>query len=412
MIDPLAERPDTRKILQLARSDKRAAEAQLAAMSRAEQVAFVCDAPLATRARVLELLDHPEQVIPLIPEAELCFTVKAVGLVDGSWILEHATDEQLVAVTDLDGWRGITPDADSMGSWLENYAEAGPETLLRAARAIDAEVWVLYLRERIGVEFKPNDDEGWQPPEGSTTLDGQVHFWALSKRDDAAAIGSLLQTLFQADYWLYFRIMQGVVWEMQSDLEEWASRWRTGRLEDLGFPSWDEAMRIYGFVRPDQRTEVPDEARALDAAGWDLPVWMPQLPAAHDARHAVFRAAAELDEDERRSFFYAVVSLANKLAVADGLPLGDMETLPKAIEKAASLASKGLEFIAEERAMKLADVVRRVSLERLFRVGANLDRAAAEKERLSYAEQLERALERFENATEGDASGEPESGSS
>ncbi len=412
MIDPLAERPDTRKLLRLARTDKRAAETQLAALSREEQVAVVCDAPLAARARVLEMLDHPEHVIPLIPEAELCFTVKAVGLVDGSWILEHATNEQLVAATDLDAWKGITPDADSMGSWLENYAEAGPETLLRAARAIDAEVWVLYLRERVGVEFKPNDDEGWQPPEGSTTLDGQVHFWALSKRDDVAAIGRLLQTLFESDYWLYFRIMQGVVWEMQSDLEEWASRWRTGRLEDLGFPSWDEAMRIYGFVRPDQRAEVPDEEHALDAASWDLPVWMPQLPAAHDARHAVFRAAAKLDEDERRSFFYAVVSLANKLAVADGLPLGDMETLPKAIEKAAALASTGLEFIAQQRSMEFADVMRRASLERLFRVGATLDRTAAERERLSYAEQLEHALERFANQADDAGGTDPEAGSS
>ncbi len=407
MIDPLAERPDTRELLQLARNDKRAAEAKLNALSRGEQVAFVCDAPLASRARVLELLDHPEEIIPLIPEAELCFTVKAVGLVDGSWILEHATNEQLVAAADLDAWKGLSPDPRSMGSWLENYVEAGNETLLRAARSIDAEVWVLYLRERIGVEMKPNDDEGWQPPEGSATLDGQFHFWALARSDDLAAIQKLLHSLFEADYWLYFRILQGVMWEMVSDLEEWASRWRNGRLEDLGFPAWDDAMRIYGFIRPDQRADVPEDEGALEIGGYDLPVWMPNLPATRDASHAIFRAAAELEEDERRSFFFAFVSLANKLAVADGMPLGDMETLPKAIEKAATLASKGLEFIAEGRALDPADVVRRTPLERLFRVGANLDRKLAETDRLSYAEQLERALERFE---EGEAEAEDSEG--
>jgi len=396
MIDPLAQRPDPRELLQLARSDKAAAEARLGQLSRDEQVAIVCDAPLASRARMLELLEHPEDVIPLIPEAELCFTVKAVGLVDGSWILEHATDEQLVAAADLDAWQGLTPDPQSMGSWLENYVEAGGETLLRAARAIDAEVWVLYLRERIGVVMKPNDDEGWQPPDSSATLDGQFHYWALSDRDDLAAIGRLLQTVFEKDYWLYFRILQGVMWEMVSDLEEWASRWRTGRLEDLGFPAWDEAMRIYGFIRPDRRAEVPEEEHALEVEGYDLPVWMPRLPATRDAREAIFRAAAELDEDERRSFFYAFVSLANKLAVADGLSLGDIETLPKALEKAASLTSTALEYIAKERALDPASVLRRVRLEHLFRVGANLDRALADKDRLSYGEQLERALERFE----------------
>lgn len=406
MIDPLAERPDPREILALARSDKRQAEARINALSRDEQVALVCDAPLASRARMLELIDRPEDVIPLIPEAELCFTVKAVGLVDGAWMLEYATDEQLVAAADLDAWQGITPDADSMGAWLENYAEAGKETLVRSARAIDAEVWVLYLRERIGVEMKPNDDEGWQPPDGSATLDGQFHFWALGKTDDLGAIQQLFHALFEADYWLYFRILQGVMWEMQSDLEEWALRWRAGRLEDLGFPTWDDAMRIYGFIRPDKRAEIPADERPLEAAGFDLPVWMPKFPATRDARHAVFRAAAELDGEERRSFFFAFVSLANKLAVADGMPLGDIETLPKAIEKVATLASAGLEHIAKEHGLELEEGVRRTPLDRLFRVGANLEPELAAKERLSYAEQLERSLERLERpGEEGDAPG-------
>jgi hypothetical protein len=190
------------------------------------------------------------------------------------------------------------------------------------------------------------------------------------------------------------------MWEMDSDLEEWAIRWRTGRLEDLGFPSWDESMRIYGFIRPDQRAELPAEEIGLDTVGWDLPVWMPRLPATRDAKHAVFRAAAELDSGETRSFFYGFIALANKVAMADGLALGDIETLPRAIEKVATLASLGLEFIAREQHQDLVAVVRRSELERLFRVGANLDRPAAERDRLSYSELLERSLEEPEQSEE------------
>ncbi|MCP5042986.1 MAG: hypothetical protein GY944_18330 [bacterium] len=407
MTNPLSARPDTRELLRLARKDKRAAQAMLAGLSPEEQVAVVCETPLANRASVLELLDHPDQVIVLIPEAELCFTVKAVGLVDGSWILEHATNDQLVAAADLDGWKGMAPDVDSIGSWLENYAEAGEATLLRAGQSIDTELWVLYLRDRIYVEIKPNDDEGWQAPIGGQTLDGQFYYLARKKTDDLAAISLLLGTLFQSDYWLYFRIMQGVMWEMESDLEEWAMRWRTGRLEDLGFPSWDESMRIYGFIRPDRRGDLPSEDIGLQVAGWDLPVWMPSLPATRDAKHAVFRAAAELDAEERRSFFHGFVALANKVAVADGMALGDIETLPKAIDKVATLASVGLEFVASEHELDLAGAVRRTPLERLFRVGANLDPGFAERDRLSYAEQLERALERQEQAEPIDPTEEP-----
>ncbi len=396
MTDPLEPSPDPKQILVLARSDKRAAELKLAALSSEDQVTLVCETALARRAAMLELLDKPEAVIPLMPKAELCFTVKSVGLTDAGWILEYATRDQLVACADLDAWNGLAPDVDSLGSWLEMFAEAGDETLLRAGQSVDAELWVLYLRDRILVELKPNDDESWQPPLGGQTLDGQFYYIARKPTDDAAAITRLLGALFQADYWLYFRVLQGVMWEMNSDLEEWAIRWRTGRLEDLGFPSWDESMCIYGFIRPDQRADLPVEQMGLDAADWDLPVWMPHLPATRDARHAVFRAAAELDADERRSFFYGFIALANKVATADGLALGDIETLPKAIEKLAMLASLGLEFIAREQGLDLVSVVRRAKLERLFRVGANLDRPAAERGRLSYSELLERSDEEQE----------------
>jgi hypothetical protein len=400
MKDSIAQRPEAKHVLNLARRDKKAAEAMLASLSLEDQVVVVCEAPLASRAKVLELSPKPEALIPQIPEAELCFTVKAVGIMDGSWILEHATPEQLVACGDLDAWSGISPDLESLGSWLSVFAEAGDATLVSAAQSLDAELWVLLFREMIFVDLKPNDDEGWQAPVGAQTLEGQFFFTAKRPSDDVAAIQQFLQSVFQADYWLYFRIMQGVMWEIDSDLEEWASRWRTGRLEDLGFPSWDESMRIYGYIRPDQRAEIPEQDIGLESTGADLPVWMPRLPATSESKHAVFRAAAELGPDERRSFFFGFIALSNKLAMADGLTLGDPETLPKSIEKVADLASAGLEFVAKEHGLGLADVVRRTSLERLFRVGANLDRNTANRDRTSYAEVLERQDRAAEDAEE------------
>ena len=190
--------------------------------------------------------------------------------------------------------------------------------------------------------------------------------------DDLDDVVRLLRVLFQEDYWLYFRMLQGAIWELDGDLEEWALRWRTGRLEDLGFPSWDEAMRIYGYVRPSERDQIPEGAHALDVDAWPLPVFLPELPATLSRSYSVFRAASELDEEERRRFFYAFVAAANRVAVADRMPLGDADTLPQAIEVAAEVVSEGLEYVASRNGIGLADALRRVSLERLFRVGASL----------------------------------------
>ena len=375
-MDPAARAQDTHELVALARRDPRAAEQALAALPIAAQVAVVCEAPLAERGRILGLVPHPEALIPELPPAELCFTIKAIGLADAAWVLEHATPEQTVAALDLDAWRGNELDLATANEWLQAFARTPPEARVRALESLDAELLTLALRARIGVVQKPDEKEGWTPPEGSQTLEGQFYYWALADGDDLADVTEHLRALFEAAYWSYFRLMHAVQWELGSDSEEWALRWRTGRLEDLGFPTWDEAMRIYRFLDPDARRALPAEAPA-PLGEWPLPVWLPQLPETGGAGDRVFRAIAELDERQRRASFYAFVALANRIAVADRLPLGDAESTPTAIAKAARFASAGLAYLAAEHGLRDAELVRRVGLEQLFRIGANLDPEAA-----------------------------------
>jgi len=365
-----------RELLALARRDKRAALAALAGLTHDLQVALVCEAPADQRARLLELTPEPEAIIPRLPEAEFVFTVKAVGLDDSSWLLEHATPQQLATCFDLDAWNGLEPDRGKLDHWFGVLAEANEETLVRAAHAIDPEVLTLYLRDRVEVMLDPKDEE-WQPPPGAQTLEGQFYFVARNSDDDIAALLKLVHALFRADYWLYFRMMQAVMWEIESELEEYALRWRTGRIEDLGFPAWDEAMRIYGLLRPEQRALLADRPLEHGPADWDLPVWLPDLPALSEGEHSLFRAAAELEDTGRRRFFYDFVALANKVAIADRMPLGDIETLPLAVAKTAAIASAGMEHVAAETTTPGHEVIERGTLEYLFRVGTSLDPESA-----------------------------------
>jgi hypothetical protein len=372
-MDPVAPAEPARDLLALARRDARAAERAIAALPLAAQVALVCEAPLAERSRVLQLVPHPEALIPELPPAELCFTIKAIGLADAAWVLEYVAPEQTVAALDLDAWRGNEVDLVTANEWLQAFARTSTEARVRALEALDPELLHLALRARIGVEQKPDDDEGWSPPESSQTVEGQFYYWALADGDDLADVTAHLRALFEGAYWSYFRLMQAVQWELTSDSEEFALRWRTGRLEDLGFPTWEDAMQIYRFLDADARRALPDDALPLAIEAWALPVWLPQLPETGSAGDRIFRAIAQLDEPERRASFYAFVALANRIAVADRMPLGDAESTPAAIAKAARFASEGLAFLASEHGLGDAELLRRVSIEHLFRVGANLD---------------------------------------
>jgi hypothetical protein len=372
---PRAFVPEARRILKLARRDRREAEKQLAALPTELQATVLCEASLSIRRQMIELLPEPEAVIPLLPEAEFVYTCRSIGLADASWLLPMATDEQILACVDLDAWSGMKLDPARIERWMTALADSGEETLLRAAQSMDAEVLTLFLRQHIDVFVKPSpqEDPDWSPPDAAQTLEGQFYFVGKDPKDDLAPVLALLHALFRGDYWLYFRMIQSVREELASETEEWALRWRSGRLEDLGFPPWDSAMRIYGFLRPDRRTDLPEATDALDLESWALPVWISELPGLRTDERALFRAIRELDAEERSAVFYALIALANRVAVADRLDLGDPESLPRAIEKATRLASDGLEFVARANERSLEQTLRSASIERLFRVGANLD---------------------------------------
>jgi hypothetical protein len=372
--------PESRRILALARRDRNAARREIAHLSLEEQVSLVCDAPPAARREILDLVARPEALVPALPSAELCFTAKAIGLGDAAWLLAHATEEQLVACLDLDAWSpaDLAPDRARVGAWVLALAEAGEEALLRAAQALDPELLVLWLGDRIEVWLKPPGAD-FEPPAGAKTLEGQFFVRARREGDDLEDVEAILDALFRNDYWLYFRLLQGVAWELPSETEEWALRWREGRLLDLGFPSLEESLAIYAAVPARERDALPaEDSPPLDAGGFRLPVWMPRLSASESAPHSLLRAIASLPDAERGPHLRALLALANRVAVADKLPLGDAESIPIATRKAAAVASRGLDHLAGLHGVDPREVLRRAPLVHLFRTGHALEREAGE----------------------------------
>src|SRR5262245_45072715 len=135
---PLAP-DDPRGVLKLAASDRGAVVQALREAPPEDQVALICNAPLATRRELLDLLPEPERAIPLIPEAELCFTVKAIGLADSAWVLEHATPDQVTAAIDLDAWQQNEPDLPVLSDWIGALAATDRSAFKRSLEALDGE---------------------------------------------------------------------------------------------------------------------------------------------------------------------------------------------------------------------------------------------------------------------------------
>ena len=54
-------------------------------------------------------------------------------------------------------------------------------------------------------------------------------------------VAKFLRVLRLTDLDMYHRLMQEAMWAQESELGEWAYRWRTGRLQDEGIPDYVSA---------------------------------------------------------------------------------------------------------------------------------------------------------------------------
>jgi hypothetical protein len=357
----------------LVRTDHDSATRFLAELPVAQQARAICELPAERRADALALAPDPGAVVRLMPEIDLCATAVAAGPERSGWFLSYASGDQIVACLDLDGWRGQEIDEERLDTWLRGLADAGDATLLRGVRAVDSELLALWARRHLEFFFRPGDDDDWEPPDDTRTLDGEYHYRARRSDGDLELPLRVLHLLLQDDQLLYVSLVHDIAARGEVGDEEEALRWRHGRLVDLGFPPREEALSAYSWLDPETGLRLPPETEGWEEPAGSLPTPQdrPLLP------YPLFEAIALLSPDERELALVAFMQLANKVLIAEGLSLGDADAVRQAMGRTAELAGSGLEALAEKNGRDEASVLRRVPLEHLFRVGANLTGANA-----------------------------------
>jgi len=356
------------ELMRMSRSDRNGAKAALAAMSDEAQARACQDLRLEVRSEFLMLVEHPEDIVPLLPEAELVQTVRAGGMSEAAWLLELATPEQRIAAFDLDCWTGAELQVSRVHEWLDALIEAGRPTLVKALDEIDLELLLLAVHAEAEVAVVSKEQE---PPIGYFTPDGVVYF---GTAPDASPhrIHEISHALFGENQALYWRLVYGLLFESPSECEEYALRWRANRLQDLGFPDIEQAMRVYRPLPVERVSDwVPPTAeRAL--------VGTIQLP--RQLRGTLLgEALSKLPSARAADLLGYVLGVANSLAVADGLPLSESESVPRALEKAVRGIDTGLRELARVRGQAPEDVLDRTAPLDLFRVGATVDPSLKER---------------------------------
>ncbi|MCP4002988.1 MAG: hypothetical protein GY725_02210 [bacterium] len=350
------------ELLRLSRSDRAAAKRKLRELSPEVQAVACIELRPAMRGDFLMLVDNPEKVVPHLPEAEFAHTVLAGGLNESAWLLEIARPEQRVACIDLDCWDRYDLDLGKFREWVDALIEAGRATLARALEEFDLATWILMVHDECEIVVVGKEDE---PPTGYFTPDGVVYFSA-PEGAPMHRMHELTQAAWQHNQPQYWRLVYGCLFETISGCEEDSLRWRTNRLQDLGFPDREQAMRAYRPLTVEHVEEwaVPDSDDAL-AQSFDMPR---QLDGT-----LIAEALSRLPESRAVDVLGYILAVANSLAVADDLPLSDPDSIPGALKKAVGGIESGLRALSTARNRAPHEVLDRSAPLDLFRVGASLD---------------------------------------
>lgn len=356
---------DGETLLRLGRDGAGDALEQLRQYSPEELAGALRELSPARRVEFLETAERVDEIVPLLSEAEFTSTVRGAGIEESGWLVEFASPEQRIAAVDLDCWKGFRFSPSRLFEWIDAMIEAGPETLAASFFELDPEIWVLAMKA-MGEFFVLGLGDAYAS-EG-TTDDGVVFYDAhtAESEDRIREILDTARSYAPSEYW---RLVYAAISESQAESEEFAARWQSDRLADLGFPDRAQAMRAYTPLKVDE-TAAPDLGR--EARSGALVSTTSQVPT-HLSGSPIGRALAELPPRRGREVLSYILAVANALAVADRLPLTERETAEQSLEKALRGIDRGLAELARARNQTAGAVLDATPPLDLFRIGATLD---------------------------------------
>jgi hypothetical protein len=336
---------------------------------------------------LLSMEDAPGAVAALSPN-EVFELVHEVGFEDAQPLIELATPHQIQGCFDLDGWTKDSLDVVSLKPWLTALIECGFEKVGQVWGSLDAELRTLILQRNV-IVYDTTQDEGPDDDNDEPIMPTPDRFFLLELKgdDDTQRVTMrIVEDLYRADPDLARHTIMAARSEPTSELEEMSYRWRSGRLADLGYVDFYEALDLFRPLPADQvHIGEGSHDRPLDEDEMRLPVAVAEEVL---GRSFLARAMAAIEDPaDAERIEHALMVLVNKVLAAGRAKPGQPEVVRRGALYATATLSLGLETIA--RAAAAADrsigsageaggrgdleraqqALRTVGLGRLFRVG-------------------------------------------
>lgn len=291
-----------------------------------------------------------------IPAEDVYATILDVGLADAGEVVQLSTPEQFRTYLDLAVWSRDRIDPLEVLRWLQAARDPDEEEdYAKKLSALDAELIELVYKKLARVYDLEEDPDA--NPAGITLEmpEGRYLLELLVEGQDEAALRRLTNDLIAANPFEFARFLEAVKWELPTELEETAYQFRQSRLQDLGFPPLEEAVKLFAWLDPAKL--APAQSAALTPN--DRP----------DYVEAAFKG---LDAHERSILEAEVRYLVNCALVAEGAEPGDPHAIRRISEHARDYLNLGLEHLCGQDPAQASEVVRAQTLKKTFQLGFSL----------------------------------------
>lgn len=298
---------------------------------------------------------HPQEVYWLFKE---------VGVPDALKLLGLANPAQCLFIMDMEIWRGWMFLEDKAVEYLGYILKGSEEHFLELLPHLDFNLLSLLLGREItvagGIGDLNNDEERLTDWDHSFDDAFLIKF---KNPEHSQIIGSFLELICRNDNALYVALMESVSGEIDIESEEECYRMKSGRLAELGFPPYDEALELYSRINPAQFT--PSRNKVLVQTGETN-----SLPATILTGKTFLERVILLMDSEL--FRMELNYLINTALVADQAHLDDTEQMKSVVERVYGYLNIALEYLCHGDEAKGAEILAGEHLKNLFQLGFSI----------------------------------------
>ena len=322
------------------------------------------------RLHYLFLSEHPEQLVQQLPELEVFLTVKEAGEKDCLDLISLTTPEQFQYLLDLDFWKRDQLDPDKVLDWMEILLESGERKVTQFIQSTDIEFIALLLKKFLHATTMDGEHVEGMDRIPLFTLD-QYHFVHFRGKRTREVFEPFLQILYRADKNSYQRLMDSLIVEFESELEETGYRLRNSRLSDYGFPDFEESLEIYHFLNPD--SPIPEEGLLKAGVGEETAKRSSIFYLTDQNEGPFFSSVLPKIDDahEQDRLKQEITALCNKAIVAEAIDLSNIAAMERVVKKVYHTLNLGLQYLSKDDEIKAFEILQSLPMQRLFQYGVS-----------------------------------------